>query len=206
MPPWIAQLDRILRGNVTHPSQLQQGRLDIQLSGLLLLMMLLGMAYGFCMSWFAVLREDPQYMQIVASMIKVPLLFFLTLVVTCPSLYVFNALVGSRLSFSQMLRLLIASQAVLLAVLASFGPIVAFFSVTSTSYYFILLLNVVFFGLSGLLGVNFLLQTLHRLTDAIYLPRGGDSPSQAADPSGAPGGGATARRRTAGPDGAAGQP
>jgi hypothetical protein len=98
---------------------------------------LLGMSYGFCMSSYAVLRDDPQYMQVVASMIKVPLLFFLTLLVTFPSLYVFNALIGSRLSFGSMLQLLIGSQAVLLAVLASFGPIVAFFSVTSTSYYFI---------------------------------------------------------------------
>ena len=34
-------------------------------------------------------------MQLVASMLKVPTLFFLTLLVTLPSLYVFNALVGS---------------------------------------------------------------------------------------------------------------
>ena len=36
-------------------------------------------------------------MQVLASMVKVPLLFYLTLLVTLPSLYVFNALVGSRL-------------------------------------------------------------------------------------------------------------
>ena len=36
-------------------------------------------------------------MQVLASMVKVPLLFYLTLLVTFPSLYVFNALVGSRL-------------------------------------------------------------------------------------------------------------
>ena len=166
----FAQLDCILRGQATHPSRLQQGEFNIQASGMLAMLTLLGMSYGFCMSWFAVLRDDPQYLQVVASMIKVPLLFFLTLLVTFPSLYVFNALIGSRLRFASMLHLLIGSQAVLLSVLASFGPIVAFFSVTSTSYVFILLLNVAVCGLAGSLGMRFLLQTLHRLTDALYIP------------------------------------
>ena len=41
-----------------------------------------------------------------------PALFFLTLVVTFPSLYVFNALVGSRLNLLALFRLLVAALAV----------------------------------------------------------------------------------------------
>ena len=52
----------------------------------------------------------------------------LTLLITFPSLYVFNALVGSRLLIGAMLKLLIAAMAVMLMVLASFGPIVGFFA------------------------------------------------------------------------------
>ncbi len=99
-------------------------------------------------------------------MLKVPALFFLTLLVTFPSLYVFNALVGSRLGLIVVLRLLIASLGVNLAVLASLGPIVAFFSVSTTSYAFMVLLNVLVFTVAGVLGLSFLLQTLHRLTVA----------------------------------------
>ena len=47
--------------------------------------------------------------------------------------------------------------------LASLGPIVAFFSASTTSYPFMVLLNVVVFGAAGMLGLVFLLQTLHRL-------------------------------------------
>lgn len=108
-------------------------------------------------------------MQLVASTLKVPALFFLTLLVTFPSLYVFNALVGSRLGFISVLRLLIASLGVNLAVLASLGPIVAFFSISTTSYAFMVLLNVLMFTVAGVLGLNFLLQTLHRLTVALDL-------------------------------------
>ena len=46
------------------------------------------------------------YMQTVASATKLPLLFFLTLGITLPSLYVFNSLMGSRLSMGSVLRLL----------------------------------------------------------------------------------------------------
>ncbi|MCY2952941.1 MAG: hypothetical protein NTU53_13345 [Planctomycetota bacterium] len=52
----------------------------------------------------------------IATTFKVPLLFFLTLLITFPSLYVFNALVGSRLLIRSVLRLLVASLAVILAV------------------------------------------------------------------------------------------
>jgi hypothetical protein len=93
-------------------------------------------------------------------------LFLATLVVTFPSLYVFNALVGSRLLINSLLKLLIASLAVMLAVLASIGPIVAFFSFTTTSYEFMVILNVLVYFVAGLLGLAFLLQTLHRMTVA----------------------------------------
>jgi hypothetical protein len=88
----------------------------------------------------------------------------LTLLVTFPSLYVFNALVGSRLVLTSVLRLLVAALAVTVTVLASLGPIVAFFSVSTSSYPFMVLLNVAVFAVSGFLGMAFLLQTLHRLS------------------------------------------
>jgi hypothetical protein len=92
------------------------------------------------------------------------MLFFLTLLITFPSLYVFNALVGCRLAFMAVLRLLIASLGVALAVLASFGTIVFFFSLCSSSYPFMVLLNVLLFAIAGVLGMHFLLQTLGRLS------------------------------------------
>jgi hypothetical protein len=104
------------------------------------------------------------WQQLLASTAKVPLLFCLTLIVTFPSLYVFNALVGSRLSMVAMLRLVVAALCVMMAVLASLGPIVAFFAVSTTSYPFMKLLNVIAYAIAGTLGLSFLLQTLHRLT------------------------------------------
>lgn len=160
----LRQLDRILRGQATDLPTLQTGRLDIPVFGISFVLIALGMIYGICMGVFSLTGGGSgQSMQVVASMLKVPALFLLTLLVTFPSLYVFTALSGSPLHFGSMLRLLVGTLAVTMAVLSSIGPIVAFFSVTSKSYSFIVLLNVVVFTVAGVLGIGFLIQTLHRM-------------------------------------------
>ena len=165
MKQWFAQLDRLLRGEATKLSSLRRGVIDVSPEGMSLIILILGALYGLCMGSYAIFQtRGPSWLQVLATVGKVPLLFLLTIVVTFPSLYVFNALVGSRLTLSAVLRLIIATVAVMLAILASFGPIVAFFSVSTTSYPFMLLLNVAIFAASGFLGLKFLLRTLHRLT------------------------------------------
>ncbi len=163
MKRWLTDLDRVLRGEASCFVMPEEGRLKLPLGGLLIGVLLLTILYGVCMGVFAGFREGGAvYMQWLACVVKVPALFFLSLVVTFPSLYVFNALVRSRLNVVGVFQLLIVSLSVNTAVLASLGPIVAFFSVSTTSYPFILLLNVLVFVVSGILGYAFLLQTLNR--------------------------------------------
>jgi hypothetical protein len=165
LPGWLVQLDRILRGEATRPTALRRGMIELPAGGLSVVLIGLAMIYGACMGCFALFSSrGPGVMQLVASTLKVPALYFLTLAITLPSLYVFNALVGSRLTLASVVRLLIAAMGVMLAVLASLGPIVAFFSVSTTSHAFMVLLNVLVCGVSGVLGLMFLLQTLHRLS------------------------------------------
>lgn len=165
MLTWIKSLDRILRGEATRRTALETGQIEVSVRGLTVVLILLGMLYGLCMGSYAVVTgKGGGWLQMLSSMAKVPALFLLTLAVTFPSLYVFNALVGSRLTLHSVLRLIVAAMSVMLALLASFGTIVAFFSFTTESYSFIVLLNVLVFAVSGALGLGFLLQTLHRLT------------------------------------------
>lgn len=188
MRTWLKELDRILRGDATRLSALKTGNIEFPVGGLTFVIIVLGMVQGICMACFALFKTGgPVYMQMVASAVKVPALFFLTLIVTLPSLYVSNALVGSRLSLSTLLRLLIASLGVTMATLASLGPIVAFFSIITTSYPFMVLLNVFVFAVSGFLGLMFLLRTLHRLS--IAMREAAESPAlEVAEVLDAPGG------------------
>jgi hypothetical protein len=185
---WLSELDSLLRGDLTRISALKHGGLLIDPARISVIIVVLAMIYGVCMGTFAVFRPkgaDP--MQVLASMVKVPLLFYLTLLVTFPSLYVFNALVGSRLRLLAVVRLLVGSLGVTVTVLASLGPIVAFFSVSTASYPFMLLFNVLVYTIAGGLGMAFLLQTLHRLSVIDSQPAEPvsaelDEPSGALDP------------------------
>lgn len=166
------ELDRLLRGELTRPEALDGQTLHVSARRLAVVALILAMFYGACMGSFSLLKEIPpdlsdpggRAMQLVASTVKTPALFFLTLLVTLPSLYVANALIGSRLTLLGMTRLLVASLAVNVAVLSSLGTIVLFFSVTTESYPFLVLLSVAAFTVAGVLGLMFLLQTLHRVT------------------------------------------
>ena len=160
-------VDRILRGDSTRLDSLREGGISVASGRLTGAVVLLFMAYGVCMATFSLLSPNgPSLGQILATTIKVPLLFYLTLAVTLPSLYVFNALVGSRLTFPSMAKLFSATLGVNAAVLCSMGPIVAFFSVCTTSYPFMVLFNVAVFATAGFLAQGFLLQTLQRLSIA----------------------------------------
>lgn len=164
----ITELDRILRGDATRPDVApgELPRIDASARRLFGIELLLAVFYGLCMGCFAVVSDRAgTWKQMLSSALKVPALFFLTLIVTLPSLYVFNALVGSRLRARGLLKLLAAGMGVTLALLASFGTIIAFFSFTTQSHPFMVLLNVAAFVIAGSMGLNFLMRTLRTLSD-----------------------------------------
>ena len=188
----IRALDRVLKGDATRPGSIRGDSIDVPIAGLSIVVAALGALYGACMGVFALTvrwgtpsRADAYY-QMLASTAKVPMLFGLTLLVTLPSLYVFNALVGSRLGFAAVSRLMLAALAVIMAVLASFGTILVFFSLCTDSYSFIVLLNVAMFAVAGLLGMRFLLQTLHRLSVAKVIEQANATQVRATPPDVAP--------------------
>lgn len=161
MSDLLRQLDRLLRGDFTRPDELGQGRVAVPLRTLVVACLLCGVVYGLCMGLYAATSGlERGALQFASSAFKVPLLFLLTLVVTFPSLYVFAALAGSSLRVHDMLRLLVAAVTVDMAVLASFGPVTVFFTVFTTSYPFVALLNVIFFLIAGAVSLGFLMRAV----------------------------------------------
>src|SRR6266446_5725717 len=140
------QVDELLRNREGVFTESSLGQL--RASRFLIASILLGAMYGM----FS--RATPEYRMILADVWKVPALFVLTLLISFPSLYVFSTLLGSRLPFRATLNLLLATVTMTVTVLASLGPIVAFFSVSTESYNFMKLLNVAFFAVAGFLGVG----------------------------------------------------
>ena len=163
----MKELDEVLRGHKADPRLLADGTAHICIKPLVFASVGLGIIYGLFMGLYAVVtRTPPSLVQMMASAIKVPALFFLTLAVTFPSLYVFSALMGVRLGPKDTLRLILVPIAVNLAVLASLGTITGFFTLSTSSYQFMKLLNFFFFALSGAIGLKILLSMLSRLEEA----------------------------------------
>jgi hypothetical protein len=184
---WLKELDDVLRGHKADRRLLAAGTGHIQITPLIGVSIVLGIAYGVFMGLYAVLgRDAPSYGQLVASALKVPALFFLTLAVTFPSLYVFSALLGVRLGPKDTFRLILAPIAVNLAVLASLGPITGFFTLSTSNYHFMKLLNFAFFAISGMIGLKVLLSLLSRLEDAQTPPLAATQSNSSGPESGAP--------------------
>lgn len=153
----LEQADRLLRGELTRREDLAAGRFPVRGATLAAVGVLGAVVYGACMGLFAGLRHpESAWIQILFTAVKVPLLFFLTLVVCAPSLYVFSALARSRLRGGHTVVLLLACTAVTTTVLASLGPVTVFFTLSTTSHPFMQVLNVVAFAIAGFIGVGFL--------------------------------------------------
>jgi len=153
-------LDRLLRGEIA-TDELVRGQRPIRVHRLVGAIVALGALVGVCMALYG-LRWGEHYggFHVLAVMVKVPLLFLLTLVVTCPSLYVFSALARSGLRFTETVRLLLAATALALTILASLAPVIAFFTFGTRSHPFLQTLNAVFFCVAGTIALLFLRRTL----------------------------------------------
>jgi hypothetical protein len=101
------------------------------------------------------------WMYSVAAAIKLPVLFLLTAAICMPLVYVLNVLIGAREEFKVIFGLLMSSLAVTSILLAACALILAFFMLTTKSYAFIKLLNVVIFTVAGLYGVWYLSRGMH---------------------------------------------
>jgi hypothetical protein len=95
-------------------------------------------------------------LQIISSAIKLPALYLITLIVCVPTLYIFNAFFGSRLTMKQHWAYLLTAITVIAVLLCGFAPVSLFFLLTVNDKFFFLLLNVAVFALTGILGVSFL--------------------------------------------------
>ena len=104
-------------------------------------------------------------LQIISSAIKLPALYLITLLICLPTLYIFNAVFGSKQSISQHFTFLLTAVSVIAILLCGFAPVTLFFLLTVNDYNFFLLLNVAIFTLTGIIGVTFLYQAMKPNTD-----------------------------------------
>jgi hypothetical protein len=107
-----------------------------------------GLGYGAVMGTFGGVSGERAW-QVVYSAAKVPLLLLATFVLSLPSFFVLNTILGLRDDFPQVLRALTATQAGLTIILASLAPLTVLWYLSSTDYHAAILFNGLMFGVAS---------------------------------------------------------
>jgi hypothetical protein len=121
---------------------------------LTLLFVAMTILYGVVMGCYS------GFMQAVTAGIKVPFLFLLSLLICFPAFFVLQFILGSKMLFSQMAIIILSGFVLTAAVMVSFAPIVVLFVLTGGNYYFLQLLHIVIFVVSGIFGMKTVLDAL----------------------------------------------
>lgn len=122
-------------------------------------------SFCFFAIYGAIIGASHSTLQMLSSAIKLPTLYLITLLICLPTLYIFNVLFGSKTSFAQHFTYLLTAVSVIALLLCGFAPITLFFLITVDDYKFFLLVNVVIFAITGILGVSFLYQVMKPIGD-----------------------------------------
>lgn len=129
------------------------------LLSLVLLAVAFGMFYGAVMGAYG--APSPRPLQVLYSALKVPILLLVTFVIGLPSFFVVSTLLGLRDGFAESVRALVATQAGLTIVLASFAPFTALWYLSVDDYEGALLFNALMFGTASI-AAQLLLRRLYR--------------------------------------------
>lgn len=170
-PTFVALLDGILRRREDFFTEIFESKdLRIRLRSFLVAIISLSAIYGMTMGAAGlVVSFERGGLQMIASGLKVPALYLLTLLVCYPVLFIVLVLMGSRLSFLQTLALILLALTLNSILLAAFAPIIMFFVITDSSYEFVKLLHVLVMAFSGLWAMTALWQGLREMCEKSLL-------------------------------------
>lgn len=99
-------------------------------------------------------------LQALTAGIKVPVMFLLSLLICFPAFFVLQFIMGSTMRLSHMTVIILSGYVLTGAIMVSFTPIVILFVLTGGNYYFLQLLHVTIFSLSGIFGMKMVLDAL----------------------------------------------
>lgn len=146
MSAWFGRADDVLRGRPLLVESESAARAFVNLLGMIIVF---GLAYGVAMGTFSGVSNG-HGLQLVYSAVKVPLLLLVTFLLSIPSFFVLNSLLGVRGDFGESLRALMATQAGLTVVLVALVPMTLFWYASFENYQGAILFNAAVFGVASL--------------------------------------------------------
>lgn len=114
-----------------------------------------------CAIYGATMGIRHSLLQAIVAAIKVPILFFVTLLICLPALHFIGLLLGSRIHFWHSLTILLMGIATTAILLASLAPISVFFLLSGSRYEFLMLMHVAIFAFCGGAGLVTIRRNFH---------------------------------------------
>lgn len=121
---------------------------------LYLLMNCFSILYGLAMGSYH------GFAQAISAGIKIPVLFSLSLIICLPAFFIIQYTLGSRLKLFQMISIICSGFVLTTAIMVAFVPIVVFFLLTGSNYYFLQLLHILIFFIAGIFGMKTVVDAL----------------------------------------------
>jgi hypothetical protein len=118
------------------------------IAGLFFYLILFACFYGIIMGSYH------SGLQAVTAGLKLPVLFCLALLICFPAFFIIQSILGSRLRLTQMIAIVLSGFVLTTSIMISFAPVVVFFLLTGSNYYFLQLLHISIFALSGFFGIK----------------------------------------------------
>jgi hypothetical protein len=144
---FLRDVDGLLKMGSAAPSSGRRGA-ALRVGHYVLLIAVFGILYGSVMGSYGAV-QGPRIWQVIYSASKVPLLLLATFLLSLPSFFVLNTLLGLRDDFPRVVSCLLATQAGLTVILASLAPITSFCYVSGCGYEPAILLNGVLFAVAS---------------------------------------------------------
>lgn len=119
-----------------------------------LLMLSFSFLYGIVMGSYH------SFEQAIAAGVKVAVLFSLAIIICFPAFFIIQFILGSKLKLHQMISIILSGFVLTTSIMVSFAPIVIIFLLTGGNYYFLQLLHIVIFILSGIFGMKTVVDAL----------------------------------------------
>jgi hypothetical protein len=119
-----------------------------------LLLNLFSFLYGIVMGSYH------SFLQAVVAGVKLAVLFSLVILICFPAFFIIQYILGSKLKLHQMISIILSGFVLTTAIMVSFAPIVIFFLLTGGNYYFLRLLHIAVFVLSGIFGMKTIIDAL----------------------------------------------
>ena len=154
-------VDQVLTGSAANPiiGSSHRSSSNIRLRTAALIVLIAGLCYGSAMGCYAALANQrawtEQWLQMLYSGMKVPLLILATLLIALPSFFILNTLFGLRQHFNESLKAILLAQSGLVIILLSLAPITLFVYVSVSpmrqGYSLAVLWNAIAFGGSSVI-------------------------------------------------------